>query len=120
LLRIVGHGKAEFAAPITEEFDELTVSGNRIHMFVDLGRMQSYDSILRVRCTDHFRARLSAFESLQVLVESRLVTMAVAVANVALSGIITMHTSSSAFRRAVDNQLVLAGVRDFSSDVLAS
>ena len=120
LFHIVGHGNAEFAVPLLEEFDRLTAGGKRIHMFGDLGRMNGYDSMLRIRCTDHFRAHLSAFESLHVHVESRLVTMAVSVANIALSGIITMHSSSLPFKRAIDGQLVSNGISGFSSDVLAS
>jgi hypothetical protein len=115
----VGHGNAEFAAPLLEEFDRLTAGGKRIHLFGDLGRMIGYDSMLRIKCTDHFRMRLSSFESLHIHVQSRLVTMAVSVANVALGGIITMHSSLPSFKRAIDGQLALQGVVDFSSDVLA-
>ena len=120
LFHMVGYGSADFASPLLEEFDRLTAGGKRIHLFGDLGRMNDYDSMLRIRCTDHFRARLNSFESLHVYVASRLVTMAVSVANVALGGIITMHSSSDVFKRAVDTQLALQSVTDFSSDVLAS
>jgi hypothetical protein len=120
LFHMVGHGNEGFATPLLAEFDRLTAGGKRIHLFGDLGRMNDYDSMLRIRCTDHFRARLSSFESLHVHVASRLVTMAVSVANVALNGIITMHSSSLSFKRAIDTQIALQGVSDFSSDVLAS
>jgi hypothetical protein len=117
---MVGHGSEQFATPLLEEFDRLTAGGKRIHLFGDLGRMNGYDSTLRIRCTEHFRAHLSAFESLHVYAESRLVTMAVSVANVALGGIITMHSSNVSFKRAIDTQLALQRISDFSSDVLAS
>jgi hypothetical protein len=46
--------------------------------------------------------------------------MAVSVANVALNGIITMHSSGSSFKRAVEAQLALQRISGFSSDVLSS
>jgi hypothetical protein len=117
---MVGYGSVDFASPLLEEFDRLTAGGKRIHLLGDLGRMTDYDSMLRIRCTEHFRARLDAFESLHIHVASRLIAMAVSVANVALSGIITMHSSSSSFTRAADKQLALHGIDGFTSEVLAS
>jgi hypothetical protein len=120
LFHMVGYGSADFASPLLEEFDRLTAGGKRIHLFGDLGRMTDYDSMLRIHCTDHFRARLDSFESLHIHVTSRLITMAVSVANVALNGIITMHSSSESFKRALDTQLALHELTEFSSDVLAT
>jgi len=120
VIQVIGHGQEAFAGPIIEDFDRLTASGARLHLFVDLERMESYDGALRTRCTEHFRVRLQAFDGFHVSVESRFVAMAVMVANVALRGIITMHTARAPFARALDNQLALHGVADFSSGVLAS
>ena len=120
VIQVVGHGQEAFAAPILEEFDRFAAGGARIHLFVDLQRMESYDGALRTRCTEHFRAHLQAFDGFHVWVESRFVAMAVAVANVALRGIITTHTTRPPFARALDNQLARLGVVDFSSGVLES
>jgi hypothetical protein len=120
LLRVVGHGHETLATPILEEFDAVTSGNTRVHLFVDLEHMQSYDSALRTRCTEHFRENMKAFESFHVFVEGRFVAMAVAVANVALRGIITTHATRPPFARALDNQLALHRVSDFSSDVLSS
>jgi hypothetical protein len=57
---MVGHGSEGLATPLLEEFDRLTAGGKRIHLFGDLGRMTDYDSMLRIRCTEHFRARLDS------------------------------------------------------------
>lgn len=120
VIHVVGHGKGEFAALINEAFDRVTSNGARVHLFIDLGRMSGYDTALRVECTEHFRTRLASFESLQVLVQSRFVAMGVAVANLALRGLVTVHTLRAAFDHALDNQLTEHGVVGFSSEILAS
>jgi len=120
LLNVIGHGQGEFAATINQEFDRLAVGDTRVHVFIDLERMPSYDSPLRTRCTEHFGGRLDAFASFHIYVPSRIVAMGVAVANLALRGVITVHASRPPFTRALENQLALHGVTGFPSEVLES
>jgi hypothetical protein len=117
---VVGHGLGDFATPLNEEFDRAATGGARVHVFIDLERMPGYDSPLRIRCTEHFRARLDSFASFHIFVPSRVVAMGVAVANVALRGIVTVHATRPPFTRALDNQLGLHRVSGFSSNVLAT
>jgi len=120
VLHVVGHGLGDFATPINDEFDRTAAGGARVHVFIDLERMPGYDSPLRIRCTEHFRERLQCFEGFHIFVPSRVVALGVAVANVALRGIVTVHATRPPFTRALDNQLALHRVSGFSSDVLAS
>jgi hypothetical protein len=118
VFHIVGHGHRDFARPILEEFDRLRAAGGAIHVFGDLERLPNYDSELRINATEHFRAHLVSMASLHVLVKSRLVAMGVAVANLALHGLVTTHATREPFLRALDHQLREQRAKGFTGSVL--
>ena len=105
VFHVVGYGHRDFARPLLEEFDRLRADGRRVHVFGDLERLPSYDSELRINATEHFGAHLASMASLHVLVKSRLVAMGVAVANLALRGLVTTHATREPFVRSLENQL---------------
>ncbi|HEV8247873.1 MAG TPA: hypothetical protein VGP93_18995, partial [Polyangiaceae bacterium] len=80
MFRIMGLGEAGFAQPILDECERLGAGGRPIHLFGDLGRLDKYESQLRLQTTDYFRAHRAALAGIHVLVRSRLVAMGVAVA----------------------------------------
>lgn len=118
VFHVVGHGHRDFARPILETFDRLRSAGGAIHVFGDLERLPNYDSELRIHATEHFRAHLVSMASLHVLVKSRLVAMGVAVANLALHGLVTIHATREPFLRALDHQLKEQRAKGFSGSVL--
>jgi hypothetical protein len=85
------HGGEDLVDIVTQRMDSVLRDGGRIVLFFDLGEMHSYDSAMRVRWTDWLKRHLSQVESLDVVARSKLVAMGVAVANLALGGIITVH-----------------------------
>ena len=120
IARMSGHGDKGFVGPIVQLFDQIMKSTGKAQIFFDLERMASYDSELRTQLTARFyvdRTRIAAFH---VLVVSKLTTMGVSVANLALGGILTPHSRRSAFALALDKALEAAGVKEFSSSIVAA
>jgi len=101
VLRFSDHGEGEFATPIIAAFDAITGRGDKVEMFFDMGAMFNYDSALRTRLTVHFAQRRPKIGSLHVFTRSRLVSMGVSVANLALR-LITVHDDMASFTRALD------------------
>lgn len=118
VFRLIGKGVEEFATPICEEFEAGLAKGGALHVFGDAERMERYDSRLRVRLTELFRDNRKQLASLHVVSRSNLVAMGVAVANLALGNVITVHPSRAHFKISLDNTLSAHNVVGFSSEVL--
>jgi hypothetical protein len=91
----------------TELMDALLSIGEAIlrehgglHVFHDWSGMTGYDSQSRIAITNWGLARLKQMRSVHVLHGSKLVAMGVAVANVALGGIVKVHQNRASFDRA--------------------
>jgi hypothetical protein len=91
----------------SELMDALLVLGEEIlgehsglHVFHDWSGMTGYDSQARIAITNWGLARLKQMRSVHVLHGSKLVAMGVAVANVALGGIVNVHQNRGSFDRA--------------------
>jgi hypothetical protein len=111
-------GDKAFAGPIIRTFDDLAKRSQKLRLFFDLETMASYDSELRTQLTARFyedRLRITAFH---VLVGSKLTAMGVSVANLALGGIITSHSSRVPFVLALDAMLAASKVAGFQSSVV--
>jgi len=120
LARMTGFGEARFVEPILEHFDKASAGGARVHLFVDFEHLDNYESGLRTRGTAYFVQRRASIASLHMLARSRLVAMGVAVANLALDGIMTFHSTRGPFNAALDRELLALGVVGFSSAVVAA
>jgi hypothetical protein len=86
--------------------------GNRVLMeglpaigLHDWMELESYDTAGRREVTTWALDCVRRFESIDVALESQIVKMGVALANVALFGRITVHTDIDVFRRAYANAL---------------
>jgi len=117
VVRLSGHGEAQFARPILEAFDKLEKS-SAAHLFFDAEELDNYESSLRVELTGRLfpeRARLTSFH---VLVRSKLVAMGVSVANLALGGIVNSTSDRKRFKARLDACLYSLRVVGFSSSVI--
>jgi hypothetical protein len=103
VLRFSDHGDGEFATEILAAFQSIVDRGEKAEMFLDMGRMVNYDSTLRTRLTSHFVRHRSQVASLHVFTRSRIVSMGVSVANLALGRLITGHADMAGFNDALDS-----------------
>jgi hypothetical protein len=120
IVQMQGHGSEEWVAPICDSFDTVLSQTEKVHIFFDLGKMHNYDSRLRTDLTARFlrdRSRISEFD---LLAQSRIVAMGVAVANLALSGLLNAFVKRLDFNVALDIALKDAGVVGFTSRSLAA
>ena len=118
LAQMDGYGDSSFAGPIIEQFNEVLGGKQPVQVFFEMSGMENYDSALRTRLTTHFIAHRAQLESLHVFTRSRLVAMGVAVANLALGGIITSHASLAAFQVALDRAIAHSKVVGLTSAAL--
>jgi hypothetical protein len=101
--RFSEHGDGEFAPPIVTAFDVIADAGRNVEIFFDMGKMVNYDSALRTRLTSHFLEHRPKIASLHVFTRSRIVSMGVSVANLALGNLITSHSDVGRFMKALDD-----------------
>jgi hypothetical protein len=101
------HGGEDLVDIVTQRMEQVLSRGGRIVLFFDLGDMRSYDSVMRVRWTDWVKEHIRQVVSLDVIARSKLVTMGVAVANLALGGIIKVHNGRAG---AYETSLLKAGL----------
>ena len=119
LIQLSGFGAEKFAELIIEDFDQIMGRKQQAQIFFEMGGMQNYESGLRTHLTSHFAAHRSQIHSLHVFTRSRLVSMGVAVANLALGGLITTHEERASFHAALDAAAVSSRIMGLSSAALA-
>jgi hypothetical protein len=95
-----GHGAGAFAAVITARFDRVLGQSGTLTMLYDFEEMATYNSQLRSDLTAWCHKHRDRIRGLHVLTASRIVAMGVAVANVALGGLITVHKGRPSFQAA--------------------
>jgi hypothetical protein len=118
LVQLTGYGEEEYASHIINAIDSGLESGARLKMFYDMEAVSSYDSALRTKLTSRFLECRKEIDALVVIARSRLVSMGIAVANLALGGIIKLHEDHAAFAAAFEAELRKSGVVGFSIGVL--
>jgi hypothetical protein len=116
--RLAGYGEAEFAGPILDALEKILLTKRVVRLFFDAEQLHGYDSQLRTTLTEQFRNERSKIEVFRVLSRSRLVGLGISVANLALSGLVTVHSKRAEFFGELDAALGAAGVAEFSSNVL--
>lgn len=89
-----------------------------IHLFIDAEHVTSYDSSFRTELTARVAGDRQRIASFHILVKSRLVSMGVSVANLALGGIISATADRRQFTVKLDSFLFDHRVVGFSSNVL--
>lgn len=110
------HGDAEFVAPMMAAYESLPQGS--IHLFIDAEHVTSYDSSFRTELTARVAGDRQRIASFHILVKSRLVSMGVSVANLALGGIISTTADRRQFTVKLDSFLFDHRVVGFSSNVL--
>jgi hypothetical protein len=118
LVQLSAYGEEQFATPIVEAIDRALETGARLKMFYDMEAMTNYDSSLRTKLTARFLQCRTETDALVVLAKSRLVSMGISVANLALGGIIKLHQDRLDFANAFEGELRKSGVVGFSIGVL--
>lgn len=118
LVQLNGYGEVGYAAHIIDAIDRAVESRSRIKMFYDMEGMSNYDSALRTKLTARFLQCRKETDELVVLAKSRLVSMGVTVANLALGGLIKIHQDRASFTSAFESELRKSGVVGFSVGVL--
>jgi hypothetical protein len=100
-ITIEGYGHLEFANPCTQRLEEALRATERLTVLADFGEMSGYDSGYRIALTDWVAKRRPRLDAVHVLSRARLVNMGVAVANLALGGMLTTYTERSRYDRAI-------------------
>ena len=118
LVQLSGVGEEEYAKHVIDALDRALEKGVPLKMFYDMEGMTNYDSSFRTKLTARFLECRKDIEKLVVLAKSRLVTMGISVANLALGGIITLHEDRAEFAHAFEGELRKSGVVGFSIGVL--
>jgi hypothetical protein len=92
---VQGHCSDDIVPVMLRRGDAVVSHAGRIDLFFDFLLMPSYDSTLRTHWTDWIRAHPREVTSIHVASRSKVVSMGVAVANLALKGMINAHTQHS-------------------------
>jgi len=98
LVTCEGHGDALYAKRITERLQSM---GGNLVIFFDGWLLVDYDSDLRIELTNWLIKNRDRLAELHAVYQSRLVAVAIEVANVALGGLIKIHPSRSTFDQEV-------------------
>jgi hypothetical protein len=118
LVQLSGFGEEAYAEHVIEGIDRPIARGDRLRLFIDMEGMTNYDSALRTKLTTRLLQCREQIDSMVVLAKSRIVTMGVSVANLALGGIISAHEDRDEFAKAFESELRKSGVVGFSVGVL--
>jgi hypothetical protein len=93
---IVGHGDGGYGPAALKRWDAALAFGN-FALLADFSQMNTYDSALRVAMTGWCVAHRGDLNGLHIFVTSKIVAMGVAVANIALKGLIKVHDNRMSF-----------------------
>ena len=100
-LTVVGYGHAAFGPPWLRRATEALRTSERLTLLIDFWDMPSYDSQLRVSMTEWALEHRSRLEPTHMLARSPIVRMGVAVANLALGGLIKAYALRANYDAAV-------------------
>lgn len=96
-----GIGTEELARAMMDQTRILFRTQKSLAIFVDVSEMKSYQTAARTTLTAFMKESLSRFHTIQIYVRSKIVSMGVAVANVALDSRIEAHASRARFDAAM-------------------
>lgn len=96
-----GHLDAEFAPKISTACNDAIASGAKIQIFVDCEFLDGYDPPIRTESTNWLNKHRASVLKQHMLVRSRLTRMGLAVASLALGGLIDGYSERSPFERAL-------------------
>jgi hypothetical protein len=107
VVRIVMRGrmKIALALSIVGALNSLFQRKKQLDLMWDLEAMESYESAVRVECTNVLLSNWAQVRSVHALAKSNIVRMGVAVANLALGNRVVSHNERSTFELAVRDKL---------------
>lgn len=94
---VIGHGHVEFARPCVRRLEEARRKNDRLTILADFWTMPGYDSGFRLELTEWVAKHRPQMEPLHLVTRSQLVSMGAAVANIALGGLIQIHTLRASY-----------------------
>lgn len=100
-LRMVGVAEQPAGRVIERALESVFASAQMLHTFWDLRDLVNYHSDVRVLSTNVLLANRKKLASVHTLSTSKIVSMGVSVANLALGGIIKNHKTAVSFELAV-------------------
>lgn len=92
-----GHGCADSATVITRRWEALRRAHAKITILADFCCLPTYDSAFRVIEQEWIIKNRASLEPIHVLVSSKIVAMGVAVANLAMGGLMTSYSTRASF-----------------------
>jgi len=95
-ITVTGHGHADYSQPALARWDAALGSGSRPVMLIDFWGMPTYDSGMRVQMTG-WGVKHRSEADFYVCTQSKIVLMGLAVANIALSGLLHVFEERQQF-----------------------
>jgi len=95
--QVTGYLEKDIVAKITAPIDRLIAVGNKPVIFNDWWELTGYDSDARLKLTDWIFWIRGKIIGSHILVRSKIVSMGVSIANLALGGMLTVYTDRSEF-----------------------
>jgi len=107
--QITGYLEKDIVPKITQPIDRLIAQGVRPVIFNDWWELTGYDSDARLKLTDWIFWVRGKIVGSHVLVRSKIVSMGVSIANLALGGMLTVYTDRQEFTLAYHRALRKSG-----------
>jgi len=104
LVRISGFFDQDLVPYVKAPTDRAIASGLSPAVFNDWWDMTGYDSESRIALTQWMLGVRKKLSAGHVLLQSKIVAMGVSVANLALGGVLTVHTNRAQFEAALQQQ----------------
>jgi hypothetical protein len=101
LCQVTGQGHGEYASPITTRWASTLKTYGRVVLLLDFWEMPTYDSKLRIDLTGWAADNRANVEQVHLAAKSKVVQMGAAIANIALSGLITIYSDRGSFESAL-------------------
>lgn len=108
LIAVIGPSTQATAPLMTSLVEREIALGRRVSWFGDYERMTTYDPDVRSALVDFTRRNREHFDVVGIFVQSRIVALAVTVANTMVGGFLETYTSREAFDRALGASLTRA------------
>jgi hypothetical protein len=109
LVRLVGQAEQAAAPIIFRSLEQAFAAGHSLDVFWDLEKLINYHSDVRTESTRVLLTHRPQLHSMHTYSISKLVSMGVSVANLALGGIIRMHKGRATFDAAVQEACLRSG-----------
>jgi hypothetical protein len=99
---MTGHMPDETMVPLLAAWNRVILDPGRALIFADCWAITGYDPACRVETVRFLRAHRARIESFHILIGSKLGAMGVAVANLALDGMLEQHSDRARFALELD------------------